>query len=64
MKKYIDILKNIGIEMKKYRVENRITQQGLSRILGVSNKTISCYERGKLTPHLKTVIKFLEVIND
>ena len=58
----IDKLKNIGLEMKKYRAKNGLTQQGLGRMLDISNKTISCYERGKFPPHLKTVIKFLEIL--
>ena len=56
----VDKLKNIGAEMKKYRVVREMKQITFGRELGVSGKAISSYETGRASPTLKTIIKFLE----
>ena len=62
--KMIEVLENIGTEILKYRELKSLSQVGLGRKLGVSDKSISRYERGTSTPSLKVVIKFLEVSNE
>ncbi len=62
--KLLDILENIGSEMKKYREEKGLSQERMGVRLGVGGKVVSHYEIGHSIPHLKTVIKFLELLDE
>lgn len=46
---------SIGIKIKNLRKSRKITQQEFADKIGVSRSTLSCYEIGQRTPHLKTL---------
>lgn len=55
---------NIGLKLKVKRIEKGVTQRELGAVIGVTEQTISLYERGKLLPkvsHMKILSDFLEV---
>ena len=47
---------NISERLRKAREEKNITQTKVSKVLGISNKTLSGYERGVSEPDLKTIV--------
>lgn len=46
---------SIGLKIKNLRKSRKITQQEFADKIGVSRSTLSCYEIGQRTPHLKTL---------
>lgn len=60
--KIIDILENIGPEMKKYRKEKGLSMERMGFRLGLGEATVSNYEKGITSPHLKAVIRFLKLL--
>lgn len=51
----------VPILIKTIRNRKNCSQKKLGSRVGVSEKTISAYERGKITPPLETFIKLLSV---
>ena len=48
-------MNNIGIKIKNLRKSRKLTQEDFAEKIGVSRSTLSCYEIGQRTPHLKTL---------
>lgn len=44
---------NIGKKLKQLRKERRYTQEYVAQSLGITRSTVSNYEIGRRTPHLK-----------
>lgn len=49
--------------IKQLRINQKISQQELGNILGVTKVSVSCYENGKRVPSLDTLIKIAEYFN-
>ena len=49
-----------GQMIKNMRLRAGLTQQQLGELVGLSDMTISRYEKGKVTPKLNTVLKLSE----
>lgn len=51
-------------KLKRLREEKKLTQEGLARLVGVSVKTISRYEKGESKPRYRKIYdKLSEVLN-
>lgn len=53
----------IGENIKKLRIENKLSQKELANSLGVSNKTISHWESGYSQPPLEFIVKLKKLLN-
>ena len=53
---------SLVIEAVRRRKEQRITQEQLSVLAGVSKPTLNSFEQGKTTITLKTALKILSVL--
>ena len=53
----------IGKRIKQLRTNQKISQQELGDILGVTKVSVSCYENGKRVPSLDTLIKLAKYFN-
>lgn len=49
--------------IKQLRSNQKISQQELGNILGVTKVSVSCYENGKRVPSLDTLIKIAKYFN-
>ena len=56
-------IKIIQINIKKYRLEKKLTQEALSEMCGISTDYLSEIERGKKTPSLKTFVLIAQKLN-
>lgn len=54
------ISKEIGIKLKHLRKSRKITQQELSDRVGLQRSTLSNYEIGRRSPHLKELQRLAE----
>ena len=52
---------NIGHKIKNLRKSRKMTQEDFAAKIGVSRSTLSCYEIGQRTPHLKTLQEIAEI---
>lgn len=52
---------NIGTKIKNLRKSRKMTQEDFAAKIGVSRSTLSCYEIGQRTPHLKTLQEIAEI---
>lgn len=52
----------LGDRLKEARKGKKKTQAEMASIVGVSQATYSCYERGTITPEITSVVKFAEVL--
>lgn len=52
-----------GIKIKTARLEKGLTQQDLSKIIGVTPESISYYEAGKKTPSFDKIKTICRVLN-
>lgn len=50
----------IGDQIKKLRLKLNMSQDRFGKKIGVSGKTVSAYETGKITPPLETIYKISE----
>jgi len=50
-------MKNLGEKIKQARKNRHITQEDLARAIGVSDKSISAYESGRVQPPLEVLDK-------
>ena len=62
-KKKSNIYNIIGKNIKKYRNENKLTQEKLSEMCEISIDYLSEIERNKKTPSLKRLILIAEKLN-
>ncbi|HAT4296445.1 TPA: helix-turn-helix transcriptional regulator [Clostridium perfringens] len=56
-------LKKLANEIKQYRQQNKITQNDLAKMLGVSRSTLSNYENGIMEPSISFVYNFAKLSN-
>lgn len=54
---------NIGKKIKKYRMENKMTQTELSNAVGKSLPIIQKYESGKVIPPIDVIERITKVLN-
>lgn len=54
---------NIGIRIKEFRVNRRLSQNDLGQLVGVSKQAISMYERGERLPDAETLITLANVLH-
>ena len=52
-----------NIKMKLARVEARLSQEALAKLIGVSRQTINMIERGEYNPTLQLCIKICKALN-
>lgn len=52
----------LGDRLKEARKVKKKTQAEMASIVGVSQATYSCYERGTITPEINSVVKFAEAL--
>jgi putative transcriptional regulator len=53
--------KKVINHIKKYRLENNLSQQDLAIAVGVSRQSINSIERGRYTPSLQLALKFAQL---
>ncbi len=56
-------MKSLGSRLKEMREQNSFTQVEVSRMLDISNGTLSGYERNYREPDTKTLIKLAKLYN-
>ena len=52
---------SVGNKIKEYRMKNNMTQEGLAKLLMVSDKTISSYECDRTMPDINTLFKIANI---
>lgn len=52
---------SVGNNIKEYRMKNNMTQEGLAKLLMVSDKTISSYECDRTMPDINTLFKIANI---
>lgn len=52
-----------NIKMKVARVEARLSQEALAKLINVSRQTINMIERGEYNPSLQLCIKICKALN-
>ena len=52
---------SVGNKIKEYRTKNNVTQEGLAKLLMVSDKTISSYECDRTMPDINTLFKIANI---
>lgn len=53
----------LGKNIKYFREINNMTQEQLGKLLHITKVSISCYENGKRTPSLETLIELSNIFN-
>lgn len=53
----------LGDFMKKYRIENSMTQRELAKKLAISQNAVSQYESGKRHPSVKRLSRIASAMN-
>jgi transcriptional regulator with XRE-family HTH domain len=61
-KKIFEVFFMLGDRLKEARKAKKKTQAEMASIVGVSQATYSCYERGTITPEITSVVKFSEAL--
>lgn len=61
-KKIFEVFFMLGDRLKEARKAKKKTQAEMASIVGVSQATYSCYERGTITPEITSVVKFAEAL--
>lgn len=51
----------IAERIKELRLENKLSQEEFGKSLGLSQDTISLWERGKSLPNITDIIKIIEI---
>ena len=51
----------IGDRLKELRTEKKLTQQEISKMIGVNQNTYSYYETNKIQPDIATLIKLADI---
>lgn len=52
-----------GMEIRKHRQSWNLTQDDLARMLGVSQASITAWERGTRTPDPETLVKLVKALD-
>ena len=50
----------LGATIRELRNEKKLTQKDLGKIIGVSQKTISSWERGSKLPDIPTLVRIAQ----
>ncbi|MFO0703124.1 MAG: helix-turn-helix transcriptional regulator [Patescibacteria group bacterium] len=53
-------MENLGKKIRQARKTKRITQSDLAQAIGVSDKSVSAYESGRIEPPLKMLEKIAQ----
>lgn len=56
-------MNKIAKRIRDARLEQKLTQQQLALLLGVSQDTISMWERGKSYPSIEYIIEFVKLFD-
>lgn len=56
-------MKNIGKRIKEERQLNKLTQQELAEQIGVTQDSISLWEKGKRIPDTQYIISLCKILN-
>lgn len=56
-------MSNFGTRLKELRIKANLSQQELSKLMGVSKSSINMYERGEREPGLDLVVAFATFFN-
>lgn len=56
---YYDVLGKISVALVEYRMKRGLSQEGLAKLLGVTQAMISKYESGEYNISLKSVVDLL-----
>jgi len=56
-------MKMENMKMKLARVEAKLSQDALAKLIGVSRQTINMIERGEYNPSLQLCIKICKALN-
>lgn len=56
-------LHTIGIKIKQYRIQRKMSQERLAELSGLSTNYIGMIERGEKTPALDTFLTIANVLN-
>ena len=56
-------MNSLGEKIKKLRLQNNMTQNGLAQKLFTSNRSISHWEKGIRTPDFETIQKLAKILN-
>lgn len=59
----MDTKELLGLKVKEFRKQNKLTQEKLAEIIGVDNGYISKLEVGQNFPSISTLEKIAEVLN-
>lgn len=54
---------SIGNTIRELRIENKMSQTELAKLLFTSQDTISLWERGKSLPDILSIIKMTKIFN-
>ncbi len=55
--------KSIGTRIKEFRIEQNLSQTAFGEKIGVSQDTVSLWERGKGLPSVLDIIKIIDVFS-
>lgn len=55
---------NFSKELREYRIKNNYTQRYIAYKFGVTQQTISAYEKGIKVPKISTFIKINKIIKN
>lgn len=54
---------DLGLRIREFRVEQNLSQTEFGKKLGVSQDTVSLWERGKGLPSILDIIKIIDVFS-
>ncbi|MGM8299634.1 helix-turn-helix domain-containing protein [Clostridium perfringens] len=52
-----------GENIKRFRKANKLTQEKLAEMLGISRSTLSYYEHGSIEPNITTIMNISKIMN-
>ena len=47
--------------IKQIRKKRKLSQAGLAKLIGVNDKTVSAYEKGRISPSVKSFLTILNI---
>lgn len=57
------VLQNFGKNLKRYRLEQGLTQENLAEKINMHQTTVAKFETGKVNPSLKTIYIITRALN-
>lgn len=58
-----ELLKFIGNKVKEYRLKKKLNQSDLAKLIGVTNTSVSEYERGRVNIDADTLFQIADVLD-